>query len=178
MKLSLKLPARGIDRRTLLRGTCALAGTTIVGNPRAYGQVSAQSRAEAALGEPEALTPTPRFNDAFFEIVGVATPREEGLTLELPEEAENGNIVPYKITADSPMTVDDHIKEIHLLSTRNPEAKVATFHFSLMSGKAAVLGRMRLAKTQEVVALARTSAGTFLIARHVIHVGIGGCGEG
>lgn len=175
---SLRFPTPRIDRRSLLAGTCALAVTSIVGDPRAFAQSTAQSRAEAALAAPEPLTPSRQFEEAFFELVGNATPVEKGLALELPEEAENGNIVPYKISAESPMTAEDHVKEIHLLSTRNPQAKVAAFHFSLLSGEAAVSGRMRLAKTQEVIAVAVTSANTFLIGRRVIHVGIGGCGEG
>lgn len=170
--------AQRIDRRSLLAGTCALAVTSVLGAPRATAGAAAQSRTEAALAQPEPLTPTQQYQDAYSELVGDATTVEERLTLELPEEAENGNIVPYKISVESPMTADDSIKEIHLLSTRNPQAKVATFHFTPLSGLAAVSGRMRLAKTQEVIAIAVTSADTFLIGRRVIHVGIGGCGEG
>ena len=98
------------------------------------------------------------------------------MTIELPEDAENGNIVPYKIAVESPMTDADHITQVHLLSTQNPQAAVATFHFTPLSGKAAVSGRMRLARTQEVVAVALTSSNSLLIARTMVHVGIGGCG--
>ena len=63
------------------------------------------------------------------------------------------------------MTAENHVKAIHLLSTANPRARVATFRFTLLSGKARVTSRMRLAKTQEVVAVAELSDGTFLMAR-------------
>ena len=167
-----------IDRRTLLLATCATAVSSVL----AAGRVSAggviSDRAAAALAEPAPLTPTPQFEKAFADIVGNALLVEDGLTLELPEEAENGNIVPYRIGAESPMTADDHIARIHLFSTQNPQARVATFHFTPLSGQAAVQGRMRLAKTQEVIAVAVTSANMHLVARRIVHVGIGGCGEG
>lgn len=166
-----------LDRRRLLAGAGAIAIVAAGARPGAAAQTPAE-RAKAALATPEPLVPSAQFEAAFERIVGSGTPREGLLVLELPEDAENGNIVPYKISTESPMTAEDHVKEIHLLSTRNPQAKVAAFHFSLLSGEAAVSGRMRLAKTQEVIAVAVTSANTFLIGRRVIHVGIGGCGEG
>ena len=98
-------------------------------------------------------------------------PLEEGVTVDLPEIAENGNIVPYKLDVESPMTEDDYVERLHLLSTANPQAAVATFHFTPLSGKATVTGRMRLAKTQDVVAVAETSTGKLLIgtAEHQGH---------
>jgi sulfur-oxidizing protein SoxY len=119
--------------------------------------------------------PTPQFEQTYQRIVGNATPIEGLLSLVLPEDAENGNIVPYKISIESPMTAGDHIARVHLLSTQNPQASVATFHFTPLSGLATVAGRMRLAKTQEVVAVAVTSANSLLVGRQLVHVGIGGC---
>lgn len=73
------------------------------------------------------------------------------------------------------MTAQDHVKTVHLLSTENPFAHVATYHMTPASGKAAIAGRMRLAKSQEVVALAELSDGRLLVARRWVKVGIGGC---
>lgn len=91
--------------------------------------------------------------------------------------AENGNVVPYKITAESPMTDTDYVRTLYLLSTANPQALVATFHLVPANGLAAVAGRMRLAKSQEVVALAELSDDTFLLTSRKIEVTIGGCGN-
>jgi sulfur-oxidizing protein SoxY len=164
-----------VDRRTVLSSAGALVLWALGDRPvRAQG-APAGPAAAAAL-DPPPLRPTPQFNEAFAKVVGSGTPVEGGMTLDLPEDAENGNIVPYKIAVESPMTAEDHIARVHLLSTQNPQAAVATFHFTPLSGKAAVSGRMRLAKTQEVVAVAVTSANTLLIARTTVNVGIGGCG--
>lgn len=167
-----------IDRRTLLVATCAAAVSNALVSGKTFAGGVVSDRAAAALANPTPLTPTPQFEKAFADIVGNAALVEDGLSLELPEEAENGNIVPYRVGVESPMTPEDHVTRVHLLSTQNPQARVATFHFTPLSGQAAVQGRMRLAKTQEVIAVAVTSANVHFIARQIVHVGIGGCGEG
>ncbi|MEQ1714063.1 MAG: thiosulfate oxidation carrier protein SoxY [Hyphomicrobium sp.] len=117
-----------------------------------------------------------RFDEIYAQLTKGAKPTEGKLAFEVPEIAENGNTVPFVITADSPMTADSHIKAIHLLSTENPQAGVATFRFTPESGKATVASRMRLAKSQDIVALAELSDGKLWVARTKVTVTIGGCG--
>jgi sulfur-oxidizing protein SoxY len=74
------------------------------------------------------------------------------------------------------MTEADYVKRIHVLATGNPQPAVATFHFFPASGKAAVSSRMRLATTQDVVAVAEISDGKFAMVRRNVKVTIGGCG--
>jgi sulfur-oxidizing protein SoxY len=71
----------------------------------------------------------------------------------------------------------DYVRTLHLLSTSNPQALVASFHLIPASGKAAVAGRMRLARTQDVVAIAERNDDVFLIATRKVEVTIGGCGN-
>jgi len=153
----------------------AVLALTAIGIRPTRGEAEAPKGA-AAVADPPPLIPTSQFDDAFAKVVGTGTPVEGQMMLELPEDAENGNIVPYKINVESPMTDEDHIARVDLLSTQNPQAAVATFYFTPLSGRATVAGRMRLAKTQEVVAVALTSQNKLLIARQKIAVGIGGCG--
>ena len=103
---------------------------------------------------------------------------EEGgaLVLKTPEIAENGNSVPVSFTVESPMSADDHVKSVMILATENPSAEVATFHFTPNSGMAKASTRMRLAKTQDVVAVALTSTGKLYRVANNIKVTIGGCG--
>lgn len=164
-----------VDRRKMLAGAGG-AALAALGLDGARAEAETPNATAARTGEPGLLAPTPQFQQAYEKIVGAGTPIEGRMTLELPDDAENGNIVPYKIAVESPMTADDHIAHVYLLSTQNPQASVATFHFTPLSGKAAVAGRMRLAKTQQVVAVALTSANSLLIARTTVNVGIGGCG--
>jgi sulfur-oxidizing protein SoxY len=102
---------------------------------------------------------------------------EQGkITIELPEIAENGNTVPLTITVDSPMTADDHVSEVLVVAEGNPNPGVATFHFSPLSGKAEASTRIRLATTQNIVVVAKTSGGQFFIGQKLVKVTIGGCG--
>lgn len=116
------------------------------------------------------------FDAALSELLGNATPTSGGIEMDLPEAVENGDYVPLALAVNSPMTPENHVKAIHLLSTANPRAHVATFRFTLLSGKARVTSRMRLAKTQEVVAVAELSDGSFLMSQRKVDVEIGGCG--
>lgn len=132
------------------------------------------ARAEdPASGAP---APSQKFKDDFARIAGSATPIERKITVDLPETAENGNFVPITIAVDSPMTDADYIKAIHLLSTENPAAHVATFYLSPVNAVARVQSRMRLARTQDVVVLAEQSTGEMLISTTRVKVVIGGCG--
>lgn len=107
-----------------------------------------------------------------------AKPSQGGIEMDLPATVENGDYVPLALAVESPMTQDNYVKAIHLLSTANPRADVATFRFSLLSGKARVTSRMRLAKTQEVIAIAELSNGTVLMGTRTVDVKVGGCGVG
>ncbi len=116
------------------------------------------------------------WEQAVKNILGDAKPVEGKITLELPEIAENGNTVPFSVAVDSPMTQADNVKAIHIISTANPQPGVATFRFSPLSGRAAASSRMRLARTQEVIAIAELTDGRFLMAKRNVKVTIGGCG--
>lgn len=124
---------------------------------------------------PEAIERTKQFEEAYAALVAGGQPLEGKITLELPEIAENGNFVPLTVTVDSPMTPDDHVKVIHILATANPVARVVSFHLSPVNGVAKVQSRMRLAKTQDVIAIAQFSSGLFAATTATVKVTIGGC---
>jgi sulfur-oxidizing protein SoxY len=117
-----------------------------------------------------------QFTAALAALLAGATPHEGGIEMDLPGDVENGDYVPVALAVDSPMTEASHVKSIHLLSTLNPRAEVATFRFTLLSGKARVTSRMRLAKSQDVIAIAQMSDGSFLIGTRAVSVKVGGCG--
>ena len=101
---------------------------------------------------------------------------EGQLELDLPEIAENGNLVPLNVSIDSPMTDEDHITSIIVVAAGNPLGGVATFHFSPRSGEASASIRMRLARTQDVIAIAKRNDGSCYLAKKTVKVTIGGCG--
>lgn len=123
-----------------------------------------------------AQDPARTIDEALKKVLGDAKPSEDGITLELPEIAENGNTVPFTLAVESPMTEASHVKAIHIFATANPAVGVATYKFTPASGKASVSSRMRLAKTQDVIAVAVLSDGKFLLGKRNVKVTIGGCG--
>lgn len=107
---------------------------------------------------------------------GANVMEDDMVTLTAPEIAENGNTVPIGVSVDSPMTADNYVKRVRILADGNPRAAVATIHFSPLSGSAEANTRMRLAKTQNIIAVAELSDGTFHMAKAAVKVTIGGCG--
>lgn len=107
---------------------------------------------------------------------GTESAAAEALQLTTPEIAENGNSVPVSFTVDSPMSEEDHVMSVMLLASDNPSPDVATFHFTPASGSAKASTRIRLARTQDVVAVARTNTGQLYRVSRNVKVTIGGCG--
>ena len=98
-----------------------------------------------------------------MQVTRGATPKEEGVEVELPQIAENGNSVPMRVRVASPMSAGDYVKAIYIFAERNPRPLVATFHLNAQSGRAEITTRVRLAGTQKVRALAELSGDRFLI---------------
>jgi sulfur-oxidizing protein SoxY len=101
---------------------------------------------------------------------------EAKVKLDLPEIAENGNTVPMTVTVESPMNEQSHVTEVLVVADGNPNGGVATFHFSPASGVAEANTRIRLAASQNIIAVARMNDGTFVMASKQVKVTIGGCG--
>jgi sulfur-oxidizing protein SoxY len=108
-------------------------------------------------------------------LVGTAPLRREGLKLEIAALADNGHVVPVRVSVDSPMTPADHVTHIWLLSPRNPVTRMAVFHLGPWSGRAEIATRVRLAGTQSVLALARLSDGQFRYAQAEVIVTESAC---
>jgi sulfur-oxidizing protein SoxY len=91
---------------------------------------------------------------------GNATVRAGKVHLNVAPLVENGNTVPITVTVDSPMSADDRVTGIAVFNERNPNREVAAFQLGPRSGRATVSTRIRLATSQQLVALARLSDGT------------------
>lgn len=128
----------------------------------------------ASYGLPVMASPVA--DEIMKKIMGDRSAVDGGVKLDVPEIAENGNTVPVGFTVDSPMTKDDYIKAVHIIADGNPGPMIATFNFTPMSGKASASTRMRLAKTQNIIAIVEKSDGTLMKASTQVKVTIGGCG--
>lgn len=109
-------------------------------------------------------------SDAAIEaFTGGADMADSGVTLTAPEIAENGNTVPIEVDAPGAL-------EIMVLATGNPTPAVATFKFGPLAASQAAATRIRLAGTQDVVAIAKMADGSFARTASTVKVTIGGCG--
>ena len=108
-------------------------------------------------------------DEAITALTGGADVTEGGIDLIAPEIAENGNTVPVEVSAPGAV-------EIALFAAGNPTPAVATFKFGPLAGARSGSTRIRLAKTQQVVAIAKMEDGSFQMAQANVKVTIGGCG--
>ncbi|MGJ4948718.1 thiosulfate oxidation carrier protein SoxY [Bradyrhizobium sp. HKCCYLS20291] len=139
--------------------------------------VSLGATAVALFGRiPVAIATPEETAQAISKFTSGATPKAGKVSLTVPEIAENGNTVPLSVSVESPMTKESHVKSVLIVADGNPLPGVATFYFSPMSGRADTATRIRLAQTQNVIAVAQMSDGTFYMDQKTVKVTIGGCG--
>lgn len=101
---------------------------------------------------------------------------EGKILLDMPSIAENGQVVPLNFSVESPMTEAAYVKAVHFFAEGNPVPTVATYYFTPLSPSASAQIRIRLAKTQKVIAVAEMSNGELYTAAKEVKVTIGGCG--
>jgi sulfur-oxidizing protein SoxY len=106
---------------------------------------------------------------AVNDFTGGAEVADGGIELTAPEIAENGNTVPIKVSAPGATS-------IIVIAEKNPNPGVVAFHFGALSAESTISTRIRLAGTQNVLAVAKLSDGSFVRTSKVVKVTIGGCG--
>jgi sulfur-oxidizing protein SoxY len=98
------------------------------------------------------------------------------VAIEVPPLAENGLVVPVTLRVESPMTPDDHVTRIDLFAPRNNLAQVAEFHLGPHNGIAKVSTRIRMAVSQDLLAIARMHDGSLWSGAARVEVVSSGCG--
>lgn len=124
----------------------------------------------AAIAAPEQVA------EEIKKLSGGKALAEGKIKLDLPSIAENGLVVPLNFDVESPMTDKDYVKTVTFFSEGNPNPVVAVFHFTALVPKASGQIRIRLAQTQNIVAVAEMSDGKLFTAKREVKVTIGGCG--
>ena len=142
-------------RQVIAVGAGAIAATTFGGFPAIAANDSA---------------------DLINKFTGGKKPADGRVKIDMPEIAENGNTVPMTISVESPMTAQSYVSDVMVVADGNPRGGVATFHFSPASGAAEANTRIRLATSQNIVAIAKMNDGSFYMISKQVKVTIGGCG--
>ncbi|WP_112873667.1 thiosulfate oxidation carrier protein SoxY [Paracoccus endophyticus] len=149
-------------------GVAALLGTAALAQTAAAP--AAAPAAPAAPATPAASAAAAKTTDQWIaEFTGGAEVTDGGVALTAPEIAENGNTVPVSVAAEG-------ASEVLMLAPGNPTAGVMIAKFGPAAGKREIATRIRLATTQDVVAIAKMEDGSFKRATANVKVTIGGCG--
>ncbi|MBC7940174.1 MAG: SoxY-related AACIE arm protein [Chitinophagaceae bacterium] len=124
---------------------------------------------------------TPETMQAALRTFTGGAPLRDGagrVLLDIAPLVDNGNAVPVTVTVTSPMTAADHVRRIGIFNEHNPQPEVVVFHLGPHSGRALVGTRIRLATTQQVLAVAQMSDGTFWQHGVDVIVTLAACIEG
>ncbi len=159
-----------LTRRDVLRRVAAAGVAAIL---PALGPEAARAQGTLAnLGPEEAV-------DATLKRLFGSRPIKDGssvIKLELPLIAENGAVVPVTVEVASPMTAQNHVKSIYIISDKNRRPLNARFNLSPALGQASVGTNLRLGESTDVRAIAELSDGSLLMAKREVKVTVGGCG--
>ncbi|MEM7767574.1 MAG: SoxY-related AACIE arm protein [Pseudomonadota bacterium] len=104
-------------------------------------------------------------------------PTEEGrVTLDIPPISENGNSVSLSVSVESPMTEDDHVRQIAIFAEANPLPDIVRFTLGPRAGRAEVATRIRLNDSQTLLAVAEMNDGTLWTGTAETVVTLAACG--
>jgi sulfur-oxidizing protein SoxY len=125
---------------------------------------------------PGRATPEAR-DSAVRDVIGEAPLMHGRVVLDVPPLVENGNTVPLTISVDSPMTETDHVMAIHIFNEKNPQPYVVSARLGPRAGRAQFSTRIKLADSQQLIAIAAMSDGSFWSATADVIVTIAACVE-
>ncbi len=114
---------------------------------------------------------------AIRNIIGEASVAKGKVRLDIPPLVENGNTIAMSVAVDNPMTAKDYVKAIHVFNEKNPQPNIISVHLGPRAGKATFSTRIRLADSQNVVAIAELNDGTYWSDSVEVIVTIAACLE-
>lgn len=156
-----------MQRRSFIKGIFALATIGLL-NPIFFRH--GLSAAEEAVEMP--------FTELINDYLSGKT-AEDGssiMALNIPEAPENGAVVPVEVTINHPMTADNYISNITVLTTKNKANKAISFDLTPANGIAYLYVNVKMGQTQDVVILAKSNRGKIFKVSQNVRVALGGCG--
>jgi sulfur-oxidizing protein SoxY len=144
---------------------------TAAGSLAAAAALPRQARAQLAR------TPLNNMPEVIARLTAGAAVNRGRVRLTLPPLVENGHLVPLEVNVDSPMTAADHVSAIHVFTEKNPLPEMVSFFLGPRAGRAMIATRVRLADTQNVLAIARMSDGSFWSDQAFVIVTLAACLE-
>ncbi len=152
------------QRRVVLKGAAA---ASLVGVAASWGFTSQAF----AAARPQSAFDAEELDSALNALFGEenVVDASESIIIKAPEIAENGAVVPIKVTANI-----ENVESIALLVPENPAPMVSSY--DLQPGAIPEVSmRIKMGKTSDVIALVRAN-GQVLKGVREVKVTIGGCG--
>jgi sulfur-oxidizing protein SoxY len=165
--MMLSRDARGRTRRTVLKGAVAAAGG-LAG--LGFGSFPFPAFADADAKEwPQDAFKQKNEADALKALYGKSAEASDKVSLDAPEIAENGAVVPISVDTKLP-----NVTGVAILVLENPFTLAAAYKIP-QGTQPAVASRLKMAKTTKVVAVVE-SDGKLYSATKEVKVTVGGCG--
>lgn len=99
------------------------------------------------------------------------------VSITLPPVTDQWRFVPIRVSVKGKGTEEIHVREIHLVGERNPSPHIVSFRLSA-SSPPIVTTKIRLVKTQIVIAAAVLDNGVVLVGKELCKVVVPGKGCG
>ena len=135
---------RNLPRRRFLQAAVALPASGLLSTAAADAEAGRQQVEQA-------------ITDFFGEERRVQSGR---VAVSVPAISENGYSVPLSVAVDSPMTADDYVRRVIVVSASNPLPVIASFDLGPRAGLAKMSTRIRLADSQRIYAIAEMQDGS------------------
>jgi sulfur-oxidizing protein SoxY len=161
MTMTVRPDAPDEVRRLLLKGVLAGAGLAATGS-LAFADTDAKDwPANAFKQKSEAET--------LKDLYGKTAEASDKITLDAPEIAENGAVVPVSVASTLP-----NVTAISILVLDNPNTLAAAYKIP-EGTEPAVSNRLKMAKTSKLVAVVESGGKLYSMSKEV-KVTVGGCG--
>jgi len=166
-RLSKKKSTRsGSTRRVIVQGAIGLAGLGLAG---VAPLSQARAAAEASKWPKDAFSQKTEADAIKTLYAGKMPEASDKVTLDAPEIAENGAVVPISVSTTLP-----DVTSIAILVSENPFPLAA--NYPIPPGTSTmVANRLKMAKTSKVIALVASGDKVFS-ATKAVKVTVGGCG--
>ena len=125
----------------------------------------------------DALANADELAAAIKQFAGGVPVSEGRVEFDIAPLVENGNTVPITVRVQSAMSEADHVKVIAIFNESNPQRDVANFYLGPRAGRATVATRIRLATSQQLVAVAKMSDGSCWSKKVDVLVTLAACVE-
>lgn len=129
----------------------------------------------AAAGAPAHAAPAWERIEAARALLQGATPHPGAIELELPLVTQEGGSVPLSVSIRDATIEDGGIAALYLFASGNPSPELAEVRFASNTVRPALSTRIRLDRSQTVVALAQKRSGEWLVATREVRVTVSGC---